>query len=86
MMTTDTVVVYWTESLCFRGSKEGKLCFELNSQPVGLQRTGKNIVVGCMDDTLHWYTTKVRRLGLRNSHSVVIYHRGRNLHRYDSCH
>ena len=41
-----------------------KLCFELNSQPVGLQRVGKNIIVGCMDQTLQCYSTKVNSLSL----------------------
>ena len=35
------------------------MCIELNSQPVGMERVGKNIVVGCMDETLQCYTTKV---------------------------
>ena len=39
--------------------KMAKLCFELNSQPVGLQRVGKNVIVGCMDQTLQCYSTKV---------------------------
>ncbi|XP_041469808.1 Bardet-Biedl syndrome 1 protein-like [Lytechinus variegatus] len=45
-----------------RGMKMAKLCFELNSQPVGLQRVGKNIIVGCMDQTLQCYTTKGKKL------------------------
>lgn len=32
---------------------------ELNSQPVAMARVGKNIVVGCMDNTLRSYSTKV---------------------------
>ena len=36
-----------------------KHCVELNSQPVGLERVGKNIVVGCMDQTLQCFTIKV---------------------------
>ena len=47
-----------------RGSKTGKVCFELNSQPVGLERVGKTIVVGCMDDTLQCYTTKVIQVNI----------------------
>ena len=49
-----------------RGVKTGKLCFELNSQPVGLQRVGKSIIVGCMDETLLCYSTKVNRAGLNS--------------------
>ncbi|XP_002732274.1 BBSome complex member BBS1-like [Saccoglossus kowalevskii] len=45
-----------------RGSKTAKSCVELGSQPVGLQRVGKNIVVGCMDQTLQCFTTKGKRL------------------------
>ena len=43
----------------FRGSKSGKLIVELNSQVVGLERIGKTIVVGAMDQTLTCYSTKV---------------------------
>ena len=42
-----------------RGMKTARLCVELNAQPVGLQRINKNIVVGCMDQTVQCYTTKV---------------------------
>ena len=45
-----------------RGVKEGKTVFELNSQPVGLERLGKNIVVGCMDRTMQCYTSKGKKL------------------------
>ncbi|ELT99525.1 hypothetical protein CAPTEDRAFT_108485, partial [Capitella teleta] len=45
-----------------RGVKEGKTVFELNSQPVGLERLGKNIIVGCMDRTLQCYTSKGKKL------------------------
>ena len=43
----------------FSGDRSGKLCFELNAQPVGMARLNKCIVVGCMDETLQCYTTKV---------------------------
>jgi Bardet-Biedl syndrome 1 protein len=46
-------------SLCHRGMKESKTIVELNSQPVGLERMGKNIVVGCMDRTMQCFTSKV---------------------------
>ncbi|PIK35714.1 putative Bardet-Biedl syndrome 1 protein [Apostichopus japonicus] len=42
--------------------KIGKLCVELSSQPVGLERVGKNIIVGCMDQTLQCYTIKGKML------------------------
>ncbi|XP_013391721.1 Bardet-Biedl syndrome 1 protein homolog [Lingula anatina] len=45
-----------------RGTKNARSCIELNSQPVGLERMGKNIVVGCMDETLQCYTTKGKKL------------------------
>ncbi|XP_071962650.1 BBSome complex member BBS1-like [Antedon mediterranea] len=45
-----------------RGTKMARQCFELNSQPVGLERVGKSIVVGCMDKTLQSYTTKGKKL------------------------
>ncbi|XP_066279675.1 Bardet-Biedl syndrome 1 protein-like isoform X2 [Branchiostoma lanceolatum] len=45
-----------------KGSKAPKYSIELSSQPVGLQRMGKNVVVGCMDQTLQCYTTKGKRL------------------------
>ncbi|XP_022090954.1 Bardet-Biedl syndrome 1 protein-like isoform X2 [Acanthaster planci] len=45
-----------------RGMKMAKHCVELNSQPVGLERVGKNIVVGCMDQTLQCYTMKGKKL------------------------
>ncbi|BFZ06952.1 hypothetical protein BsWGS_09991 [Bradybaena similaris] len=46
-----------------RGSKDvTKNMIELASQPVGMERINKNIYVGCMDDTLHCYTSKGKRL------------------------
>lgn len=41
-----------------RGFKTGRLCVQLNSQPVGLLRVNNNIVVGCMDQMLSTYTSK----------------------------
>ncbi|KAK0059786.1 Bardet-Biedl syndrome 1 protein [Biomphalaria pfeifferi] len=35
---------------------------ELNSQPVGMERVNKNIYVGCMDETLHCFTSKGKKL------------------------
>ncbi|XP_067831667.1 Bardet-Biedl syndrome 1 protein isoform X2 [Heptranchias perlo] len=45
-----------------RDSKRPKHCIELNSQPVGLVRVNKNIVVGCGKETLHSYTQKGKKL------------------------
>ncbi|PIK35231.1 hypothetical protein BSL78_27943, partial [Apostichopus japonicus] len=45
-----------------KGMKIGRLCVELSSQPVGLERVGKNIIVGCMDQTLQCYTIKGKML------------------------
>lgn len=45
-----------------RGSKTAKACIELTSQAVSLERIGKNIIVGCMDDTLTCYSTKGKKL------------------------
>ncbi|KAK3092485.1 hypothetical protein FSP39_003456 [Pinctada imbricata] len=39
-----------------------KNCIELNSQPVGLQRINKTIYVGTMDEALHCYTSKGKKL------------------------
>ncbi|RWS29918.1 Bardet-Biedl syndrome 1 protein-like protein [Leptotrombidium deliense] len=41
-----------------RGFKTGRLCVQLNSQPVGLLRINNNIIVGCMDCSLSAYTPK----------------------------
>ncbi|XP_030074788.1 BBSome complex member BBS1 [Microcaecilia unicolor] len=45
-----------------RDSKRPKYCIELSSQPVGLVRVQKNIVVGCSEETLHAYTQKGKKL------------------------
>ena len=44
----------------FRGMDSVSKGIELNSQPLAMARVGKSIVVGCMDNTLRSYTTKVR--------------------------
>ena len=43
-----------------RGNPQPRSAIYLNSIAVGLERFGKNIIVGCMDSSLHCYTTKVR--------------------------
>lgn len=45
-----------------RGSKLAKACIELGAQAVGLERTGKSVIVGCMDNTLVCYSTKGKKL------------------------
>ncbi|CAF1425886.1 unnamed protein product [Adineta steineri] len=44
-----------------RGSETPRNAIYLNSIAVGLERFGKNIIVGCMDSSLHCYTTKGKR-------------------------
>uniref|UniRef100_A0AAR2L1J0 Bardet-Biedl syndrome 1 N-terminal domain-containing protein n=1 Tax=Pygocentrus nattereri TaxID=42514 RepID=A0AAR2L1J0_PYGNA len=43
-------------------SPRPKYCIELSSHPVGLVRMGKNVVVGCAQETLHGYTQKGKKL------------------------
>ncbi|KAK1154916.1 hypothetical protein AOXY_G27943 [Acipenser oxyrinchus oxyrinchus] len=45
-----------------RDSKKPKYCIEPSSQPVGLVRVNKNIVVGCTQESLHGYTQKGKKL------------------------
>lgn len=47
-----------------RGTSEGvvKHCIELKSQPVGMERIGKTIYVGTMDQMLHCFTAKGKTL------------------------
>ncbi|KAJ8265989.1 hypothetical protein GJAV_G00123850 [Gymnothorax javanicus] len=45
-----------------RESPKPKYCIEMTSHPVGLVRVGKNVVVGCADETLQGYTQKGKRL------------------------
>ncbi|XP_048475599.1 Bardet-Biedl syndrome 1 protein [Rhincodon typus] len=45
-----------------RDSKRPKQCVELNSQPVGLVRLNRSIVVGCGKEMLHAYTQKGKKL------------------------
>jgi Bardet-Biedl syndrome 1 protein len=44
----------------------------LSSQIVGLEKSGKNIIVGCMDNGLYCYTTKGRRLWKIDLPSFII--------------
>nr|XP_015194358.1 PREDICTED: Bardet-Biedl syndrome 1 protein [Lepisosteus oculatus] len=43
-------------------STKPKYCIELSSHPVGLVRVGKNVVVGCTQETLHGFTQKGKKL------------------------
>ncbi|XP_076099954.1 BBSome complex member BBS1-like isoform X2 [Mytilus galloprovincialis] len=46
-----------------RGSSDYlKHCIELNSQPVGLERINKTIYVGTMDETMHCFTSKGKKV------------------------
>ncbi|XP_063058675.1 Bardet-Biedl syndrome 1 protein [Engraulis encrasicolus] len=45
-----------------RDSAQPKYCIELSAHPVGLVRLGKNVVVGCAQETLQCYTQKGKKL------------------------
>ncbi|XP_031168057.1 Bardet-Biedl syndrome 1 protein [Sander lucioperca] len=45
-----------------RESEKPKYCIELSSHPVGLVRVGKNVVVGCSDESLQSFTQKGKKL------------------------
>ncbi|KAM9424178.1 BBSome complex member BBS1 [Pholidichthys leucotaenia] len=45
-----------------RESEKPKYCIELSSHPVGLVRVGKNVVVGCTDESLQGFTQKGKKL------------------------
>ncbi|GAA6217380.1 Bardet-Biedl syndrome 1 protein [Lates japonicus] len=45
-----------------RESDKPKYCIELLSHPVGLVRVGKNVVVGCTDESLQGFTQKGKKL------------------------
>ncbi|KAM9837642.1 BBSome complex member BBS1 [Aulostomus maculatus] len=45
-----------------RESDKPKYCIELPSHPVGLVRFGKNVVVGCTDESLQGFTQKGKKL------------------------
>ncbi|XP_074519217.1 BBSome complex member BBS1 [Halichoeres trimaculatus] len=45
-----------------RESDKPKYCVELSSHPVGLVRVGKNMVVGCTDESLQGFTQKGKKL------------------------
>ncbi|CAN0407445.1 BBSome complex member BBS1 isoform X1 [Lampetra fluviatilis] len=54
-----------------RDSKKPRHCIELSSQPVGLVRVNKNVVVGCMDESLQGYTQKGKRLWTVNLPAAI---------------
>jgi Bardet-Biedl syndrome 1 protein len=45
-----------------RGFKTPKATIALSSQIVGIERNGKNMMVGCMDKSLNCYSTKGKKL------------------------
>uniref|UniRef100_UPI003AAC6C9F Bardet-Biedl syndrome 1 protein n=1 Tax=Centroberyx gerrardi TaxID=166262 RepID=UPI003AAC6C9F len=45
-----------------RESAKPKYCIKLSSHPVGLVRMGKNVVVGCADESLQGFTQKGKKL------------------------
>ena len=45
-----------------RGFKAPKAAIPMSSQIVGVEKSGKNIVVGCMDKGLYCFTTKGKKL------------------------
>ncbi|XP_013878783.1 BBSome complex member BBS1 [Austrofundulus limnaeus] len=45
-----------------RESDKPKYCIELSSHPTGLVRVGKNVVVGCTDESLQGFTQKGKKL------------------------
>lgn len=51
--------------LLHRESEKPKYCIELPSHPVGLVRVGKNVVVGCTDESLQGFTQKVKLMSFR---------------------
>ena len=55
-------------ALCLlkRGWPAAKVLCQLDSQPVGLLRREKNIIIGCMDQTLMCLTNKVGEHSLRS--------------------
>ncbi|XP_024913404.1 BBSome complex member BBS1 isoform X1 [Cynoglossus semilaevis] len=48
--------------LFLRDSDKPKYSMELSSHPVGLVRVGKNVVVGCTDESLQGFTQKGKKL------------------------
>ncbi|CAF0884301.1 unnamed protein product [Brachionus calyciflorus] len=45
-----------------RGFKSPKSTIPLSSQIVGIEKSGKNVIVGCMDRSIYCYTTKGKKL------------------------
>jgi Bardet-Biedl syndrome 1 protein len=45
-----------------RGNQTPKTAIPLTSQIVGIEKSGKNIIIGCMDNNLNCYTTKGKKL------------------------
>ena len=45
-----------------RGFKSPKASIPLSSQIVGIEKSGKNVIIGCMDRNIYCYTTKGKKL------------------------
>src|ERR1700761_3199 len=59
-----------------RGYKTGRLCAQLNSQPVGLLRINNNIIIATMDQMLSSFSTKGKNCNIEswfNLNSLLIF-------------
>lgn len=65
-------ILHWT-CFCCRDSQKPKYCIELSSHPVGLIRMGKNVVVGCAQETMQSFTQKVSLSHLNTQIDRLIY-------------
>lgn len=45
-----------------RGFKAPKISIPLGSQIVGIEKSGKNVIIGCMDRSIYCYTTKGKKI------------------------
>ena len=45
-----------------RGFSKPKVAIPLTSQIVGIEKSGKNVIVGCMNKNLYCYTTKGKKI------------------------
>ena len=64
---TDKIWPVQVTSIISRGNDPAKLTAELSSPIVGLERVGKHIVVGCMDQTINCFSMKVSGEYLRSN-------------------
>lgn len=54
-----------------RGNKSAKICIQTGSHAVGIEKQGKNILVGAMDDSLSCYTSRGKKLWSLQLPSVI---------------